>query len=314
MRLVDVTLRDGGHQLDFAWPLDFVKDYLEVVLKIPQIDFVEIGYWKQSGKFDGRFYSVDEELLSILAPFGSRKLGIMIDYHYCLKEMSAYPSTENLAPGLIRLTSRKEDFKRALSFLNDLKTHTGASTSLNIFNISNYSRTEILRAIDLARLQPPDFIYFADTHGSIDLQQSGPQFAEYSALISETGARPGFHLHNHTGKAFANYRLLENLGYSITDASLNGLGKGIGNLGLEHVVDGNEKVELLNIWNKNASLFEMKSNPFGVLTGTMSAADHYSEQAEHLDIDIHTFADFLTSLTATQKDNYDSNAMLNFFR
>ena len=29
MKFIDVTLRDGGHQHGFNWPLEFVKRYLE---------------------------------------------------------------------------------------------------------------------------------------------------------------------------------------------------------------------------------------------------------------------------------------------
>ena len=52
MKFIDVTLRDGGHQHNFNWPLDFVKRYLESLNSFDEIEFVELGYWKQSGKFD----------------------------------------------------------------------------------------------------------------------------------------------------------------------------------------------------------------------------------------------------------------------
>ena len=312
MKLIDVTLRDGGHQVDFAWPLDFVKHYLPVVLGLSQIDFIEIGYWKQSGKFAGRFYSVDEELLELLTSGGLRKIGIMIDFHYCNKSLEAYPSGEGLAPGLIRLTSRKEDFEQALDFLSELKSHTGALTSLNIFNISNYSRLEILRAISLAAAKPPDFIYFADTHGSIDLEHQGAEFADYARRITDVGSEPGFHLHNHTGKAFFNHRLLGELGYVISDGSINGLGKGLGNLALEQVVTGSERSELLELWRQYDSLFEMRRSPFGMITGTFSAADHYADQAVQLGLDIRSFRHFVECLEVSEKDNYDRNVMLRF--
>ena len=63
MKFIDVTLRDGGHQHNFNWPLEFVKRYLESVNSFGEIEFVELGYWKQSGKFDGAFYSIEEKLL-----------------------------------------------------------------------------------------------------------------------------------------------------------------------------------------------------------------------------------------------------------
>ena len=52
MKYIDVTLRDGGHQHGFNWPLEFVKRYLESLNLFPEIEFVELGYWKQSDKFE----------------------------------------------------------------------------------------------------------------------------------------------------------------------------------------------------------------------------------------------------------------------
>ena len=47
MKFIDVTLRDGGHQNGFHWPLEFVKRYLTSVNSFHEIQFVELGYWKQ---------------------------------------------------------------------------------------------------------------------------------------------------------------------------------------------------------------------------------------------------------------------------
>ena len=63
MKFIDVTLRDGGHQNGFQWPLEFVKRYLTSVNAFQEIQFVELGYCKQKGKFDGPFHSIDENLI-----------------------------------------------------------------------------------------------------------------------------------------------------------------------------------------------------------------------------------------------------------
>ena len=57
MKFIDVTLRDGGHQHGFNWPLEFVERYLISINSFEEIEFVELGYWKQKDKFDGAFYS-----------------------------------------------------------------------------------------------------------------------------------------------------------------------------------------------------------------------------------------------------------------
>lgn len=88
--LIDVTLRDGGHPVGFDWPLDFVRRYLEISAKVPEINFTEVGYWKQKGKFDGRFYKVDQRLVDELGA-NPRELAVMIDFHYCRKNLRDYP-------------------------------------------------------------------------------------------------------------------------------------------------------------------------------------------------------------------------------
>ena len=48
MKFIDVTLRDGGHQHGFNWPLEFIERYFKSINLFPEIEFVELGYWKQS--------------------------------------------------------------------------------------------------------------------------------------------------------------------------------------------------------------------------------------------------------------------------
>ena len=66
-----------------------------IVKKFPEIEFVELGYWKQSGKFDGPFYSMEEKLLSSICKMTKKKLSIMVDYHYCSHNVEDFPSNLN---------------------------------------------------------------------------------------------------------------------------------------------------------------------------------------------------------------------------
>ena len=50
LRFIDVTLRDGGHQNGFNWPFAFVERYLKSLSSFREVEFVELGYWKQTGK------------------------------------------------------------------------------------------------------------------------------------------------------------------------------------------------------------------------------------------------------------------------
>ena len=53
-----------------------------------------------------------------------------------------------------------------------------------------------------------DFMYFADTHGGLDLGKNLEMFKQFTKIIKEIGMIPGLHLHDHSGKAYFNYRNL----------------------------------------------------------------------------------------------------------
>ena len=92
MKFIDVTLRDGGHQHGFNWPLKFVEQYLKSINSFQEVEFVELGYWKQKDKYDGPFYSIDETLLSSICQMTNKKLSIMVDYHYCSHNLEDFPN------------------------------------------------------------------------------------------------------------------------------------------------------------------------------------------------------------------------------
>ena len=231
MKFIDVTLRDGGHQHGFNWPLEFVERYLESVNSFQEVEFVELGYWKQSGKFDGPFYSIEEKLLSSICQMTKKKLSIMVDYHYCSHNVEDFPNNIDFPElGLIRVCLRKEDVAEGCRFVNELKKYTNCKLSINFFNITNYIEDDLAFACETAAVSNADFMYFADTHGGLDLGENLEMFKRFTKLIKEIGMIPGLHLHDHSGKAYFNYRNLLSAGFDATDVSLGGLGKGLGNL------------------------------------------------------------------------------------
>ena len=310
MKYIDVTLRDGGHQHGFNWPLEFVERYLGSINSFKEIEFVELGYWKQSGKFDGPFYSIDEKLLSRICEMTKKKLSIMVDYHYCSHNVADFPiHTEFNELGLIRVCLRKEDIKEGCRFVNELKKYTNCKTSINFFNITNYNSDDLAYACEEAAHSNADFMYFADTHGGLDLFENLEMFKQFTKLIKKIGLIPGLHLHDHSGKAYFNYRNLVNAGFDATDISLGGLGKGLGNLRLEHVFDLRGREYILDHLITDKDLFQMPSGPYGVLTARDSITDHYAVEAEQRGLAPSTFATRLEGIAGSHKDNYNSEIL-----
>ena len=111
MDLIDVTLRDGGHAVNFDWPIETAKEYFELISEIKEVTYVEMGYWKQTSKTNNTFYNLNlEKLEKITGLNPSKKVSIMVDYHYCSKYLSDYPkkSDQNIVE-MIRVCSRKTD-------------------------------------------------------------------------------------------------------------------------------------------------------------------------------------------------------------
>ena len=310
MKFIDVTLRDGGHQNGFNWPLEFVERYLNSINLFQEIEFVELGYWKQSDKFDGPFYSIDEKLLSLICKMTEKKLSIMVDYHYCSHKVEDFPKKIDFTKlGLIRVCLRKEDIKEGCKFVNELKKYTNCKLSINFFNITNYEEDDLLFACENAAGSNADFMYFADTHGGLDLGANIVMFKKYTKLIKEIGIVPGLHLHDHSGKAYFNYRNLLNTGFEATDVSLGGLGKGLGNLRLEHVFDLRGREHILDHLIIDQDLFKMPSGPYAILTARDNITDHYAVEAEFKKMPPSKFVTRLSKITGSSKDNYNNGIL-----
>ena len=311
MNFIDVTLRDGGHLVDFNWPDRFLENYLPVVSKVEELNYVELGYWSQTAKSINRFYNMNPRDLENIAGLGlSKKASVMIDYHYCKKDIGSYQSEVfEKTVGLVRLCSRREDIKDAVVFGKKLIDELGIELSLNFFNITNYSSEEIEYCIDNGKTAGAKYLYFADTHGALDLHQDGALYGEYAEKVADHGMRPGLHLHDHSGRALLNYRFGKDLGFASFDCSLGGMGKGVGNLRMEHIVNPLENLELIDLLDTE-ELLRMPSLVAGLITSALSATDYYATNSKKIGLKPSVLAKILKDKSSTQRDVYDGDILL----
>ena len=194
-------------------------------------------------------------------------------------------------------------------FVKKLKNYSNCKLSINFFNITNYDKDDLLFACEVAEDSNSDFIYFADTHGGLDLGKNLEMFKSFTKLIKKIGMIPGLHLNDHSGKAYFNYRNLENAGFEATDVSLGGLGKGLGNLKLEHVFNLREREQILDHLILDRDLFQMPSGPYAILTARESITDHYAVEAENKLFKPSEFSNKLSLIKGSNKDNYDKKIL-----
>ena len=310
MKIIDVTLRDGGHAVEFDWPLKFARQYYSTLSSINQIDYLELGYWGQKSKSANTFYNLDfEKVCDVTQKSNRSNVSIMIDYHYCSHEVSDYPTDSQSEISMIRMCSRKEDINEALEFGKELKRYTNINVSFNIFNASNYSEEELLEIAEEVVLYPFDYIYFADTHGDLNLVHDLSRFKRAMKVFKSGGKRVGFHLHDHSGLAMVNYNELVKNNLDSTDTSVRGMGKGSGNLKLEYVLDKKYLGELSQLILNNEKLLTITPSPYELITSKYGLTDNYAKRARELEMAIVDFESVCENITSLDKDSYNGEIL-----
>ena len=113
-------------------------------------------------------------------------------------------------------------------------------------------------------------------------------------------------MHNHTNRALLNYYICKEKKIDITDTSILGLGKGGGNLPLEHVIINENLLELLNfiiIEKENfGTINQMRL--YSLISGRLNITDNYSKEAIQKKIDIETFYTKVSLLRGLKKDTF----------
>ena len=304
MQIIDVTLRDGGHVREFNWPMKFAQDHYKSLCNIPEIKFIELGYWKQTSKSKNPFYNLNfEKVKKITLEKKLKNVSIMIDYHYCSKVLSDYPKNDQKEIAMIRMCSRKEDIPKALKFAEQLKKYSKLNVSFNIFNSTNYNKSELLKVSKLVSKHNIDYVYFADTHGDMDLEKVYERFKKPLSILSKSGKKIGMHLHDHSGKGYFNYRQLKKYKINKCDSSMRGMGKGFGNLRTEQII----KPKYFNIVGalikKYNDLLTMPQNIYTLITSKYAISDNYATKAQKINLDIKIFSKLCAKVKGKDKDN-----------
>ena len=308
MQIIDVTLRDGGHVREFNWPMKYAQDHYFTLCKIPEIKFIELGYWKQTSKSKNPFYNLD--ILKVKRITKSKKLrnvSVMIDYHYCSKDINDYPGKNQKEIGMIRICSRKEDIPKALLFADKLKKFTGLNVSFNVFNTTNYSKNELIKVCKKISEHKVDYVYFADTHGDMDLEKSFFKFKDSLKILNKAGKNVGMHLHDHSGKGYFNFRQLKKYKINKCDSSVRGMGKGFGNLRTEQIIKPKYLKLVATLVKKYDDILTMPQNIYTLITSQFGISDNYATAATKVSLNINNFSKLCSNVKKQDKDNFNNN-------
>jgi 4-hydroxy 2-oxovalerate aldolase len=237
--LLDCTLRDGGYHVAWDFSPDLVADYLTAMATV-QVDRVEIGFRTlRTGEFmGGHGFSTDGFIRQFDLPEGIG-IGVMVNAAELVSNPDGvddalerlFTDSSESPVSLVRIAAHAGEVERVLPAIAWLK-NAGYEVGLNIMQIADREPEEIEGLARLVSTVPPDVLYFADSMGSMDPDQT----ASVAASIRAGWNGPmGFHAHDNMGRAIANAIRAYEEGVQWIDSTVTGMGRGPGNAQTEHL-------------------------------------------------------------------------------
>ncbi len=234
-QILDCTLRDGGYINDWRFGKKTIVSILEKLEKA-NIDIIECGFLTRMVKDEA--CSLFNDIAQIEEVLPRQERTAMYVAMIAIGEKELHPS--ELAPfdgkslEGIRLTFHKGEIDQAIEWARIIQ-EKGYKVFMQPVGTGFYTDMELLRLVEkMNQLQPYAF-YIVDTLGSMYRNEVSHRFY----LIDEN-MRPeihlGFHGHNNLQLAFSNAQILGKIQTKrtlILDSSVNGMGRGAGNLPTE---------------------------------------------------------------------------------
>ena len=234
-QILDCTLRDGGYINDWRFGKKTIVSILEKLEKA-NIDIIECGFLTRMVKDEAcSLFNDIAQIEKVLPRQGRTAMYVAM---IAIGEKELHPS--ELAPfdgkslEGIRLTFHKGEIDQAMEWARIIQ-EKGYKVFMQPVGTGFYTDMELLQLVEkMNQLQPYAF-YIVDTLGSMYRNEVSHRFY----LIDEN-MRPeihlGFHGHNNLQLAFSNAQVLGKIQTKrtlILDSSVNGMGRGAGNLPTE---------------------------------------------------------------------------------
>ncbi len=238
MKIIDCTIRDGGHLNNWDFDHNAVKAAYYAALK-GGVDFFEIGYrFPYSHPDLGDYgYCKDEFLFSLIEANEKCKLLVMVNANTSDNVEFAYCDPKLTPISGVRVAAYPYEYERAFKLI-ELLHSKGYLVYMNLMASSEITEEQYQQLKNWENKHLIGSIYFADSFGGFTPSDI-PFFVN---KLKELGFKDiGFHSHNNLQMAFANSLKSIETGATFIDASIYGMGRGAGNLPMEILLGYLEK-------------------------------------------------------------------------
>jgi 4-hydroxy 2-oxovalerate aldolase len=228
VKVLDCTLRDGGHVENWNFSDDFVLNLIEKSNK-DNVTYLELGYRNQKdieGK--GRFYHSGGNFIEkFYKNKKSLQIGVMTD-------VTRYSSSDFFTKtadciDFVRVATHSDTIEKAFIIVENLNLK-GYKTFMQLVDISNVDEMGYLKLFEWQNKDLLESLYFADSYGTL----IPSDVEKYYLKLKMLGYKSiSFHAHNTNGKALENTLKAIELGAYSIDVTQGGIGRCGGNLDAE---------------------------------------------------------------------------------
>ena len=237
IKLLDCTLRDGGYYNRWDFSENLISNYLNC-MKNCSVDYIELGFrtLKNVG-FKGPCAYTKDEFINSVVKFSEPKIGIMINgseildnYQYSKKNVkNIFPSKVKSKLRLVRIACHYEEIIKILPICDYLKKKN-YKVGINLMQISEISLPKIKEVAKMIHNSSADIFYIADSLGALDEEKL---INVLDCVKSKYSREIGIHAHDNMEKGLSNSLIAIDNGATWVDSTINGMGRGPGNVKTE---------------------------------------------------------------------------------
>lgn len=236
IKVLDVTIRDGGLMNEHQFGVDLVKKVYQTCSQAG-VDYIELGY-KGSKKIfsqteNGLWKFCDEDVLRdvVGGQKGNLKISVMADAERTEYKTDILPRDKSVID-MIRIATYIHQIPMAIEMIKDARDK-GYETTVNLMAISVVPEHELDGALEALCQSGVDILYLVDSFGTLYSEQIRALMHKFQKFAKAGGQQLGIHTHNNCQLAYANTIEAILCGANYLDASLAGLGRGAGNCQME---------------------------------------------------------------------------------
>ena len=236
IKVMDVTIRDGGLMNDHKFDVDLVKKVYQTCCAAG-VDYMELGYKGSKKVFsqteNGLWKFCDEDVLRQVVgdKKGDLKLSVMADAERTDYKTDILPRDKSVID-MIRVATYVHQIPMALEMIKDAH-EKGYETTVNLMAISTVPEYELDGALEALCQSDVDIVYLVDSFGTLYSEQIRALMNKFKKFAKAGDQQIGIHTHNNCQLAYANTIEAIICGANYLDASLAGLGRGAGNCQME---------------------------------------------------------------------------------